>query len=38
MQILACIIAAASHDVGHGGLTNRYLISIGDPIAIQCKF
>jgi hypothetical protein len=35
LAILAIIIAAAIHDVGHPGVTGRYLISIADPLAVQ---
>eukprot|EP00298_Acanthocystis_sp_HF-20_P029144 c8023_g1_i1.p1 GENE.c8023_g1_i1~~c8023_g1_i1.p1 ORF type:complete len:517 (-),score=177.19 c8023_g1_i1:167-1717(-) len=33
-QLLACLIAAAVHDVDHPGLSNNFLIQIGAPIAI----
>jgi hypothetical protein len=35
LATLAIILAAAIHDVGHPGLTGRYLISVSDPLAIQ---
>ena len=35
IETLACIIAGLAHDVGHPGLTNRYLVQSRDPIAIQ---
>ena len=35
IETLACIIAGLAHDVGHPGLTNRYLIQTRDSMAIQ---
>lgn len=35
LPTLALILGAAIHDVGHPGVTGRYLISISDPLAIQ---
>ena len=34
-ETMACIIAGLAHDVGHPGLTSRYLIQTRDPLAIQ---
>ena len=33
-ELLACIIAAAVHDVGHFGVNNKYLITESHPLAI----
>lgn len=35
IETMSCIIAGLGHDVGHPGLTNRYLITTRDPMAIQ---
>ena len=35
IETLACIVAGLAHDVGHPGLTNRYLVQSRDPIAMQ---
>ena len=37
-EILASIIALLGHDVGHPGLTNRFLINSKNALAITCKF
>jgi cAMP-specific phosphodiesterase 4 len=29
------LIAAAVHDVGHPGVTGKYLIAVGDELALQ---
>jgi hypothetical protein len=33
--ILAMLISAAVHDVAHPGVTGKFLVAIGDPLAIQ---
>lgn len=33
-DILCCIVAALGHDVGHPGMTNRYLIAVKDELAL----
>jgi len=33
--LLACVLAAAGHDVGHLGTNNPYLIATSDPIALR---
>lgn len=33
--MLACVIVTLSHDVGHPGKTNRFLILSGDELAIK---
>lgn len=35
IETLGCIIAGLAHDVGHPGLTNRYLVTTRDALAIQ---
>jgi len=35
LEILASVIASCAHDVGHGGLTNRYLIMMRDKLAFR---
>lgn len=35
IETMACIIAGLAHDVGHPGVTSRYLIQTRDPLAIQ---
>lgn len=35
LEMLCAIIAACAHDVGHGGLTNRYLTINRDKLAIR---
>jgi len=34
-KICACILAAAAHDVGHPGRTNRFLVNSRDKLAIR---
>lgn len=35
IETLACIISGIAHDVGHPGVTSRYLIQTRDPLALQ---
>ncbi|OMJ68339.1 hypothetical protein SteCoe_34247 [Stentor coeruleus] len=35
IETLACIISGLAHDIGHPGVTSRYLIQTRDPLAIQ---
>ena len=35
IELFSVIVAALSHDVGHPGLTNRYLVTIRDNLALQ---
>lgn len=35
LELVACIIANLGHDIGHPGLTNRFLVNNRDPIAIK---
>lgn len=37
LDIMIVILAHLGHDVGHPGLTNRFLINFQDPLAIRCK-
>ena len=37
-EILAFVIAALCHDVGHPGFTNRFLVNSKDHLAILCNF
>ncbi|OMJ95118.1 hypothetical protein SteCoe_1661 [Stentor coeruleus] len=37
LDIMIVIIAFLGHDVGHPGLTNRFLVNFQDPLAIRCK-
>lgn len=37
LDILIIIISFISHDVGHPGLTNRFLINAQDSLALNCK-
>lgn len=32
MDVLALLVAAIGHDVGHPGLTNAYMVSFGPPL------
>ncbi len=32
---LACLLAAAAHDVDHAGLTNDFLINTSNPLAVS---
>ena len=34
LELLAAIIAGLGHDVGHPALTNKFLISVRDEIAL----
>ena len=35
LTLMACYMAAVSHDFEHGGLTNDYLINSADMLAIR---
>jgi hypothetical protein len=35
LAVLSMLIAAAVHDVGHPGVTGKYLIAVGDELALQ---
>lgn len=35
IELFSVIVAALGHDVGHPGLTNRYLVTIRDNLALQ---
>ena len=37
VEILGAVIATLGHDVGHGALTNRFLVNNRDGLAITCK-
>ena len=37
MDILSLIIGALSHDLGHPGVNNAFLVQIQSRIAIKCK-
>ena len=36
VEILGAVIATLAHDVGHGALTNRFLVNNRDGLAITC--
>jgi hypothetical protein len=35
LELHASLIAALCHDVGHPGLSNLFLITVGDPLAMR---
>lgn len=37
MELLGGVLAAAGHDVGHPAVTNRFIITARDPLAIICE-
>lgn len=37
LDLFSSVVAAAVHDVGHTGVTNQYLCSIDDPMALLYK-
>lgn len=37
IELLATILASAAHDVGHPGVTNRFLVNKRSKIAMKCK-
>ena len=34
LEVLACLLAAAAHDIGHPGFTNQFLVATHHPLAI----
>ena len=36
IELLASVVAALGHDVGHPAVTNRFLVTTRDPLAVIC--